>query len=135
MSALDRIAVKVVSQADLATGNARALLNELAGLLEAWVARGEPASIDLRSLPLTAGDYDELRAALGAGVVTARVDAFGPSDVCETQYPGVWWVTHRNEAKDTVAELIEVCEVPAILRAPIEDAGVGLERLRIALQS
>lgn len=135
MSALDRIAVKVVSPAELPTGNAQALMNELTGLLEAWVDRGEPGSIDLRSLPLTPGDYDELRAALGAGVVTARIDAFGPSDVRETQYPGVWWVTHRNEADQVVAELIEVCEVPAILRAPVEDAVVGLERLRIALQA
>jgi hydrogenase-1 operon protein HyaF len=110
VSALDRIAVKVVSPAELPTGNAQALLNELAGLLDAWVSRGEAACIDLRSLPLSA-------------------------DVRETQYPGVWWVTHRNELKETVAELIEVCEVPAILRAPVEDAAAGLERLQATRRS
>jgi hydrogenase-1 operon protein HyaF len=134
MSTLDRIAVKVVAQADLRTGNARALLVELAGLLDAWVSRGEPSSIDLRSLPLSAGDYAELHAALGSGAVSARVDALGTSEVCETRYPGVWWVTHRNEADETVAELIEVCEVPAILRTPVEDAAAGLARLRSAQQ-
>lgn len=134
MSALDRIAVKVVPQADLPTGNARALLNELVGLVDGWVARGEPASIDLRSLPLTRGDYDELHAALGTGVVTARLAAVGPTEVHETRYPGVWWVTHRNEADEVVAELIEVCDVPAILRAPAEDVAEGLACLRQAQQ-
>jgi hydrogenase-1 operon protein HyaF len=130
MSALDRIAVKIVPSADLPTGNAKPLLRELEGLLEAWVERGESASIDLRSLPLSLGDYDELRAALGSGAVAARIDAIGPTEVRETSFAAVWWVTHRNEAGETVAELIEVCEVPAILRAPAEDAAESLERLR-----
>ncbi|HEY2190547.1 MAG TPA: hydrogenase expression/formation C-terminal domain-containing protein, partial [Caldimonas sp.] len=64
MSALDKIAVKVVTAADLPTGNARALLRELADLLDAWVEKGEAGSVDLRSLPLSRGDYEELEAAL-----------------------------------------------------------------------
>jgi hydrogenase-1 operon protein HyaF len=135
MSALDRIAVRVVNPADAPTGNARALLRELLVLLEAWVARGEAASIDLRSLPLSPGDYAELRTALGEGAVSARIEAMGPTEVRESRYPGVWWVTHRNAANDVVAELIEVCDVPALLRSPPEDAAAGLERFRIARDS
>ena len=134
MSSLDRIGIKVVVAEDLPSGNARALLHELAGLLDAWVNRGEQASIDLRSLPLTRGDYAELDAALGGGAVSASVEAIGASDVCETRYPGVWRVTHRNEAGEVVADLIEVCETPGILRSPPEDAAEGLIRLREALQ-
>ena len=55
MSALDRIGVKVVAAEDLPTGNVSALLHEIAGLLDTWVQKREPASIDLRSLPLRAG--------------------------------------------------------------------------------
>jgi hydrogenase-1 operon protein HyaF len=134
MSSLDRIGVKVVGAADLPSGNAKALLHELAGLLDLWVNRGEAASIDLRSLPLTRGDYAELDAVLGGGAVSASVEAIGASEVRETRYPGVWRVTHRNEAGEVVADLIEVCEAPAILRSPAEDAAEGLIRLREALQ-
>ena len=135
MSAIDKIGIKVIAGADLPTGNVRALLHELAGLLDAWLSRGEAASIDLRSLPLTRGDYDELGAALGAGAVSASVEAIGASEVHETRYPGVWRVTHRNEGGEVVADLIEVCEAPAILRAPAEDVTDGLIRLREALQT
>lgn len=135
MSAIDKIGIKVIAGADLPTGNVRALLHELAGLLDAWICRGEATSIDLRSLPLTRGDYDELGAALGAGAVSASVEAIGASEVRETRYPGVWRVTHRNEGGEVVADLIEVCEAPAILRAPAEDVTDGLIRLREALQT
>jgi hydrogenase-1 operon protein HyaF len=134
MSAIDKIGIKVLAGADLPTGNVKALLHELTGLLDAWLGRGEASSIDLRSLPLTRGDYDELGAALGAGAVSASVEAIGASEVRETRYPGVWRVTHRNEGGEVVADLIEVCEVPAILRAPAEDVTGGLIRLREALQ-
>lgn len=134
MSAIDKIGIKVLAEADLPTGNVKALLHELTGLLDAWLSRGEAASIDLRSLPLTRGDYDELRAALGAGAVSADVEAIGASEVRETRYPGVWRVTHRNEAGEIVADLLEVCDAPAILRAPAEDAADGLIRLKEALQ-
>lgn len=133
MSAIDKIGVKVVAAMDLPTGNVKALLHEIVGLVEAWVQKGEAASIDLRSLPLSRGDYDELEEALGAGAVTASVEAIGASDVHETRYPGVWRITHRNEAGEVVADLIEVCEAPAILRAPAEDIADGLTQLRDAL--
>ena len=58
----------------------------------------------------------------------------GKTEVRETRYPGLWWVTHYNESGGVVANLLEVCEVPAILKAPAEDAAEGLIRLREALQ-
>ena len=134
MNAIGKIGVKVIAAGDLATGNVRPLLYELAELLDAWISKGEAASIDLRSLPLTRGDYDELAKVLGDGAVSASVEAIGASEVRETRYPGVWRVTHRNEAGEVVADLLEVCEAPGILRTPAEDAADGLIRLREALQ-
>jgi hydrogenase-1 operon protein HyaF len=134
MNAIDRIGIKVVSGADLPTGNVKPLLFELAELLEAWLTKGETASIDLRSLPLSRGDYDELGAVLGSGAVNASVEAIGASEVRESRYPGVWRVTHKNEAGEVVADLIEVCALPEILRAPAEDAADGLIRLKEVLQ-
>jgi hydrogenase-1 operon protein HyaF len=134
MNAIEKIPVKLMAAWDLPTGNVKALLHELVDLLDAWLKKGETASIDLRSLPLTRGDYDELAAALGEGAVSASIDAIGKSDLRETRYPGVWRVTHRNEGGEIVADLIEVCDAPAMLRAPAEDAAEGLIRLKEALQ-
>jgi hydrogenase-1 operon protein HyaF len=134
MNAIDKIGIKVVGAADLPTGNVKALLHEIVELLDAWLTKGEAASIDLRSLPLSRGDYDELGAVLGSGAVSASVEAIGASEVRESRYPGVWRVTHRNEAGEVVADLIEVCGLPEILRAPAEDAADGLIRLKEALQ-
>jgi HupH hydrogenase expression protein len=133
MSALDAIAVKVVDEAGAASGNATALLHEAAKLLEAFVQSSTLGTIDLRSLPLTPGDYDELREALGAGAVFARVDAIGPSELRETRYPGLWWVTHFNDAGEIVAELIEIGPVPQILVAPMQDVAAGLSGFKEAL--
>ena len=133
MSRLDSIAVRVVQPFEAPSGNGSALLRELAELLEGLAVRGESSSIDLRSLPLTPGDYHELREALGKGVVTAHLDAAGTTEICETACPGAWWVTHRGETGEVLAELIEICPVPAILAAPAEDVAQGLERLRQTL--
>ncbi len=74
MSSLDKIGVKVVSMpsptldattADITTGNALPLLHEIAALAQALADTGEEGSIDLRSLPLAPGDYEQLRSLLG----------------------------------------------------------------------
>ena len=73
---------------------ARAILTEIDALLARLVASGESAAIDLRSMPLKPGDLAALRKLLGSGEVHALVQVAGPSEVQETRYPGVWWVTH-----------------------------------------
>jgi len=112
-------------------GNAKALLREMHRLLQSLASGGKGGSIDLRALPLTAADLDELRNTLGGGEVEARIDALGESRVRETSFPGIWWVTHCNAAGEIAAELIEICTVPPILCAPgedIVDAAIKLER-------
>ncbi len=54
-------------------------------------------------------------------------------EIRETQYPGVWWLTHRNEQGGIVTELIEITEVPAILKSHVADMAAGLRRLEQAL--
>lgn len=115
------------------TGNAKALLNEMLRMLETLLSSGQGGSIDLRAVPLTKDDFDDLRAVLGTGAVDARIEALGESRVVETRFPGIWWVTHRNEAGETVAESIEVCGVPSILHSPSEDMADGAKGLRQTL--
>lgn len=125
---LDDISIKV---ADLhSIGSVDALLNEIATLLARFVATGETAMIDLKSLPFAPSEYEGLRTALGRGEVSARLETIGDSELYETHYAGVWWVTHFNVEGDVIADLIEIAEVPAILHSQPEDVQDGLERLQ-----
>lgn len=135
MSTLDNINVKVINplptqQVDGLSGNADAVLHEIVALLETYTTTGEMGAIDLHSLPLTPADYELLRATLTEGEVHAHINAIGNSDIHETCYPGVWWLTYYNAEDDVVAELLEVTSVPQILKAPEEDMRDGLARLR-----
>ena len=116
-------------------GNALPLLHEIEVLLSQLIATGKPGAIDLRSLPMLAGDYEKLKEILGEGEVKATVDAMGPSQVRETDIHGVWWVTHFNSDATVLAEFIEVTYVPEILRTHPADARMGLENLRSRLMS
>jgi hydrogenase-1 operon protein HyaF len=102
--------------------------------LERLLDTGRSGAVDLRAVPqMSAATYRSLRDALGAGEVVATVEAESRVEVRETQYPGVWWVAHLNERGATVTELIEVTEIPAILKSHVDDMGTGLERLRRAV--
>lgn len=126
MSGLSEIGVRVVAE----TGNAIPLLHEIAALLEILARDGKGGSIDLGSMPMLPGDRAILEEVLGQGEVNAEIDALGPSRIRETAIRGVWWVTHCNAEGETVADLIEVARVPAILVTPVEDVGDGLQSLR-----
>ncbi len=115
-------------------GSAFALLHEVGSRMEALARRNEASSIDLRGLPMCAQDRAALAELLGSGSVFARVEAAGVTEVRETAFPGVWWVAHANEAGEVLAEFIDVCAVPEILKAGREDVEEGLERLRLSLK-
>jgi len=114
-------------------GNIRALLSEIAASLEKLVKTGETGMIDLNSLPFAPGEYEQLRQALGQGEITAHIEAIGPSEIIETRYPGVWWVTHYNVEGDIVADILEVTMFPEIIRSQPDDVIDGLARLKAQL--
>ncbi len=116
-------------------GNIRALLAEIAARLEKLDDGGETGMIDLNSLPLAPGEYEQLRQALGQGEVSARIEAIGASEIVETRYPGVWWVTHYNVEGDIVADTLEITAIPEILKSQTEDVQAGLELLRAQLNN
>lgn len=108
----------------------RAMLGEIETLLQSLADNGAGGSIDLRSLPLFPGDYQVLQNLLGEGEIQASLNALGPSTCYETAIAGVWWIIHRNEAEEVVAEFIEVARCPGILQTPAEDLPQAVERLR-----
>lgn len=112
MSKLEQIPVNVIQTSP---SQVAAILNEIDELLTKLVEHNESSAIDLRSLPLFPGDYENLKALLGEGEVSISLDSLGPSEIVETQIPGVWWCTHYNEADEKIAEFIEVTRVPQLL--------------------
>ncbi len=107
-----------------------ALLAEVSDLLRNLIAHQRAGSIDLLGLPLSAACLAALEQRLGQGEITAILNASGESRIRETSFPGVWWTSHADEAGRIIAMLIEVTEVPDILRAATKDMATGLERLQ-----
>jgi len=130
---LKDIPIYVQAEDDYSVGNIRALLAEIAARLEKLVSDGETGMIDLNSLPLAPVEYEQLRQTLGQGEVSVRIVAIGPSEIIETRYPGVWWVTHYNVEGDIVADMIEIAHIPEILKSQPADISEGLELLRAQL--
>lgn len=115
------------------SGNAPALLREIAEMVRHLLADGENAAIDLQALPLTPADLAWLREQLGGGEVAIKLDAEGESSLDEMACPGVWWVTHRNPQGVVVSEFIEVAFVPEVVKAHREDVAIGLEHLELLI--
>jgi hydrogenase-1 operon protein HyaF len=119
----------------LRTGMAQSLLQEIADRLSDLARTGEASAIDLRSLPMTPADRDELEESLGRGDVEAALDVAGKSEVRETQYPGVWWVRHFGAGDAVASERIEITAVPEILITHAADIAAGSTRLHEALSA
>jgi hydrogenase-1 operon protein HyaF len=111
------------------TGMALSVTAEVGRLLEALAASGQPGAVDLRSLPLTDADRQQLQDLLGRGEVRADLELAGRSEVWETAYPGVWWVRHLGADDRIASEEIAVCPVPEILQAHPDDIRAGARRL------
>lgn len=99
-----------------------AVLHEVAARLGA-LARDPSCEdyIDLRSLPMSDADREELRKALGRGEVVADCDVAGRCHVHETGFSGVWWVAYLAEGGAPLLEQIVIARIPAVLMAHPED--------------
>jgi hydrogenase-1 operon protein HyaF len=132
VSRLTEIPIRIEPAAPLAGlgGGVMAILAELAGLLERLAAGEQPATIDLRSLPMSPQDRVALQGVLGDGEVQATLDAQGLSSIRETRVPGLWWVEHRDPRGELIAESIEVTRMPQILMSALDEIRAGAAALR-----
>ncbi len=130
MSSLSKVpVVHEFHPAPEAGANAWALLHEIETHLHSLATQNIEHSIDLQSLPLAPGELEYIRAVLGDGEVSVRIDALGASDVRETAIAGVWWVTHRNETGQRIAEILEISFCPDIVRTHKDEVRAGLDLL------
>jgi hydrogenase-1 operon protein HyaF len=135
MSRLATIPIRVETR-DLAGstgtigGGVKAILVEIATILEQLANGGEPGAIDLRSLPMSVADRGQLLEALGSGEVTITLRADGESIIRETGVPGVWWNEYHDRGGELIATFIEIAKVPAILPVEIDELRRGVQQLR-----
>ena len=120
---------------DRATGMALSVLAEISRMLEALSESGQAGAIDLRSLPLSEVDREQLEEVLGRGEVRVKLDIAGESEVWETTYPGVWWIRHRGADSKIATEEISVCAIPEILITHPGDIKAAAVRLREELET
>lgn len=116
------------------TWNVKPLLHEVKHALDNLISNGKTAVIDLRSIPLAPGEEETILNTLGQGEVQAKLDVLGPSEIIETQYPGVWLVTHFNDDDDIIGRFIEITTMPDILRSQQEDVIEAYNRLAASLE-
>lgn len=109
---LSNIPVNVLDQP---TGMASAVLAELKDYLSRLANTGQTHTIDLKSLPLTEADINELADHLGVGEVKATISSIGTSSIRETAFSGIWWITHYGDDGKVLGELIEITQIPEIL--------------------
>lgn len=109
---------------------AKTLLHEVQAMLKTLLDTGQNGTLDLRALPTLGEDgYQFLKEKLDIGEVSARIQGFGRSEIQETAYSGIWWVTHYNQDNDILTELIEVNFFPEILKSPRDDVVFGQVKL------
>ncbi len=114
---------------DELTFNVKPLLNEVKHALDNLIETGHNTMIDLRSIPLAPGEEEKIMNLLGVGEVQAQLDALGLSEIFETQYAGVWVVTHYNDEGHIISRFIEVTRMPEILCSQTEDIMSAYSRL------
>jgi hydrogenase-1 operon protein HyaF len=118
---------------DELTQNVKPLLHEIKYALENLIENGETSIIDLRSIPLAPGEEDKILHTLGKGEVAAKLSALGLSEIIETQYAGVWVVTHYNDENNIISRFIEVTTMPNILSSQTEDIMAAYSSLTLDL--
>ena len=135
MKGLTAIPIRVEPRDSAATtgtigGGVTAILIEIAAQLDRLADDGEPGAIDLRSLPMSSDDREQLLDALGPGEVTITLQGDGESTICETGVHGVWWSEFRDRGGALIAAFVEIARVPTILPVEPDELRRGAQSLR-----
>jgi hydrogenase-1 operon protein HyaF len=131
MSSLESISIEIEPFIEIEDGSgAQAILREIERMLEHLIEHDEEGVIDIKTIPLTQDEYQQLQYVLGRGELTATIHSLGKSIVHETAISGVWRIIHYNEAGDLIADVIEITALPEILKSDRSDMQGALSELR-----
>jgi hydrogenase-1 operon protein HyaF len=121
--------VKNMPEGGTIGGGVKAIAYEILSHLEKLMASGEPAAIDMKSLPMAPEEYKELKNTLGQGELDLVIDVDGPTHLRETAYAGVWWVLHKDPQDQIISEYIEINHIPEFLRAQDDQISMAIQVL------
>ena len=111
------------------TWNVLPLLHQIKHAMDNLLNDNVNEIIDLRSIPLAPGEEDNLLKILGQGEVKAQLNALGPSEILETEFNGVWLITHYNDENEIISRHIEVTYMPDILLSQKQDIIAACQRI------
>ena len=118
-----------VETSEYESGNLSSILTEIVFSLEQLLEQKKTHTIDLRAMPWSPGEEDKLEQYLGHGEIHIELDALGKSLFYETQYSGIWIVTHYNPEDEIIGKLIEITYMPDMIFSREDDVKDSLERL------
>ncbi|MCU7940401.1 MAG: hydrogenase expression/formation protein [gamma proteobacterium symbiont of Bathyaustriella thionipta] len=107
------------------------MLSEIQYALQQLLEQKQVHRIDLRAMPWSPGEKQKLEDYLGQGEVAIELNTLGKSTFYETQFSGVWFVSHYNQDGEVIAKLIEITYLPEMIFSQHEDIKNSLERLQI----
>ena len=117
------------------TGNVTPLLHQIRHALSQLIERQEDTTIDLRRLPLSAGEESQLEAFLGHGEVKADIQALGDTVLIESRFAGVWLETHYNEEAEIMGKYVHICDCPPLIKSQPEDMVLSLNNIVSDIQA
>ncbi|MBL8324082.1 MAG: hydrogenase expression/formation protein [Rubrivivax sp.] len=109
--------------------NAPSLLAELEQQRRLWKPGDAPHVINLTLLPLTPADSEFLTEQVGEGRVVILSRGYGNCRITTTRLPRTWRVTYFNSTDINILDTLEVCRVPEVACASLEDLEDSAQRL------
>lgn len=110
-------------------GRAKSVLTEARDALAAY-RMGQPVRIDVDDL--SQAELALVNQVLGEGEVSIMLGATMAVRIQESVLTGVWRVRHFDAAGGVTRDAIEICDVPPIVKACVEDAATEVVQWRDA---
>lgn len=123
-----------IQNADHLSLNVMPLLHEIKHALNNLIENNESSIIDLRSIPLANSEEDKILEILSCGEIQAHLNALGKSEIIESQYAGVWVITHFNQDEEIISRFIEITHIPEILCSQTLDMQDAYNHLDLILK-
>ena len=114
--------------------NAPAVLSEIVNKAKTRKANEAAHVINLTLLPMSPEDLDCLAQTLGTGAVTILSRGYRNCRISSTKLSNVWWAQYFNSMDTLILNTVEICEVPEVALASVEDYEDSTERLGEWLQ-
>lgn len=115
--------------------NAPSILTELAEAVRDRAADAPAHVINLTLLPHTPEDLAHLDAALGRGPATILSRGYGNCRIEQAARADIWRVRFYNSQDALILDTIEVCALPEVAAAAVEDLLDSARRLRQVVEA